>query len=66
MATVTIIGLNCGVTYTIIAGGTNNGDLVGPISVHDNVTQFCLSSAPREEDGGNHYFYFFIYQKSQH
>ena len=58
MATVTIIGLNCGATYTIIAGGTNNGDLVGPMSVYDNVTQFCLSSAPRgdEEDGGNHYF----------
>lgn len=57
MATVTIIGLNCGVTYTIMAGGTNNGDLIGPMSVHDGYTQFCLSSAPRgDEDGGNHYF----------
>ena len=27
MATVTVYGLQCGVTYTIIAGGTLNGDL---------------------------------------
>ena len=32
MATVTINGLMCGVTYTITAGGTLNGELVGPRS----------------------------------
>ena len=38
MATVTIDGLACGVTYTIIAGGTLNGVLVGPRSSHETVT----------------------------
>ena len=38
MATVIVNGLECGVTYTIIAGGTLNGDLVGPRSSHENVT----------------------------
>ena len=38
MATVTFNGLECGVTYTIIAGGTLNGDLVGPRSSHGTVT----------------------------
>ena len=38
MATVTVDGLECGVTYTIIAGGTLNGDLVGPESSHGTVT----------------------------
>ena len=38
MATVTIDGLACGVTYTIIAGGTLNGDLVGPRSSHGTIT----------------------------
>ena len=37
-ATVTLNGLECGVTYTIIAGGTLNGDLVGPRSSHGTVT----------------------------
>ena len=37
-ATVTVNGLECGVTYTIIAGGTLNGDLVGPGSSHGNIT----------------------------
>ena len=32
MATVTVTGLKCGVNYTIIAGGTLNGELVGPRS----------------------------------
>ena len=32
MATVTVTGLKCGVNYTIIAGGTSNGELVGPRS----------------------------------
>ena len=38
MATVTVNGLECGVTYTITAGGTLNGDLVGPRSFHGTVT----------------------------
>ena len=38
MATVTIDGLACGVTYTIIAGGTLDGDLVGPRSSHGTIT----------------------------
>ena len=32
-ATVAVDGLECGVTYTVIAGGTFNGDLVGPRSL---------------------------------
>ena len=38
MATVTIDELACGVTYTIIAGGTLDGDLVGPKSSHGTIT----------------------------
>ena len=38
MATVIFNGLQCGVIYTIIAGGTLNGDLVGPRSSHGTVT----------------------------
>ena len=38
IATVTINNLQCGVTYTIIAGGALNGDLVGPRSSHKNIT----------------------------
>ena len=38
MATVTVTGLECGVTYTITAGGILNGDLVGPRSSHGTVT----------------------------
>ena len=41
MATVTINGLACGVTYTIIAGGTLNGDLVGPRSSHGTTMGPC-------------------------
>ena len=37
-ATVTVNGLECGVAYTITAGGTLNGDLVGPRSSHGNIT----------------------------
>ena len=36
-ATVMINGLKCGVTYTITAGGTLNGYLVGPRSSHGNI-----------------------------
>ena len=37
MSTVTLNGLACGVTYTITAGGTLNGELVGPRSSHDPI-----------------------------
>ena len=37
-ATVSVNGLQCGVTYTIVAGGTLNGDLVGARSSHETVT----------------------------
>ena len=37
MATVTLDGLECGVAYNIIAGGTLNGDLVGPRSSHGTI-----------------------------
>ena len=35
MATVSLTGLMCEETYTITAGGTLNGELVGPRSSHD-------------------------------
>ena len=54
MAIVTINGLDCGVTYTIVAGGTYNGSLVGPMSNHGNTTGICVSSIPnRNGDRGN-------------
>ena len=37
MATVPVNRLKCGVTYTIIAGGTLNGNLVGPRSLHGTI-----------------------------
>ena len=47
MATVTIDGLECEVTYTITAGGTLNGALVGPRSSHGIITSGpCLSDIP--------------------
>ena len=48
MATVTIDGLECEVTYTITAGGTLNGALVGPRSSHGNITSgSCLVDMPK-------------------
>ena len=38
VAIVTLNGLQCGVTYNIIAGGTLNGELVGPRSPHGTIT----------------------------
>ena len=38
MATVTISGLQCGVTYNIIAEGVLYGTLVGPGSSHGSIT----------------------------
>ena len=37
MATVTVNELECGVNYTITAGGTLDRDLVGPRSSHGTV-----------------------------
>ena len=37
IATVTVNGLECGVTYSIIAGEMLNGQLVGPRSSHGNI-----------------------------
>ena len=42
MATVTIYGLECGVTYTTTAGGALNGSLIGPRSFHGTVAESCL------------------------
>ena len=36
LATVIINGLECGVTYTIIAGGARNEELLGPSRLHGN------------------------------
>ena len=56
----TIYELDCGVTYTIIAGGIHNGRLVGPLSDHGNITGSCFSSElSKNGDGGN-------YQNLQH
>ena len=41
MATVTINGLACGITYTITAGGTLNGGLIGPRSSHGTTIGSC-------------------------
>ena len=38
MAAVAVNRLDCEVTYTIIAGGILNGDLVGPRSSHGTIT----------------------------
>ena len=51
MATVTVNGLKCGVTYTIIAGGTLNEDLVGPRSSHGTINQFCTSVETKLNSG---------------
>ena len=40
-ATVNLTGLACGVTYTITAGGTLNGDLVGLRSFHGTTVGPC-------------------------
>ena len=47
IATVTVDGLQCEVTYDIIAGGTLNGALVGPRSSHGTITSgSCLADMP--------------------
>ena len=57
MATVTVNGLECGTSYTIIAGGMRNGDLVGPRLFLRNINESCFSSAPTD-DGGTQLFLF--------
>ena len=46
MATVTVNGLECGVHYTITAGGTFNGELVGPISSYGTIATNPCSVCP--------------------
>lgn len=43
MVTVTVMALQCGVQYTIIAGGIyNNGTVVGPATSYENtVINYC-------------------------
>ena len=47
-ATVTVTGLKCGVNYTIIAGGTLNGELVGPRSSHGTIV---MPACPVDVEG---------------
>ena len=58
MATVTVTGLKCGVNYTIIAGGTLNGELVGPRSSHGTIVMpACpIDIQRRSSDGGKNKF----------
>ena len=42
MATVTVNGLEYGRNYTIVAGGTLNGALVGPRSIHGSITKVTM------------------------
>ena len=56
-ATVTITGLKCGGNYTIIAGGTLNGELVGPRSSHGTIVMpACPIDIQRSSDGGKNKF----------
>ena len=51
-ATVTVTGLKCGVNYTIIAGGTLNGELVGPRSSHGTIVMpACLQRRSGSDEG---------------
>ena len=54
MAKVTVDGLECGVIYTIIAGGILNHDLVGPESSHGIINDSCISfpQGRNKDDGG--------------
>ena len=54
IATVIVNGLECGVTYTIIAGGTLNGNLVGPKSSYGILNKTCLAQGRLEDDEGNY------------
>ena len=51
MAMVTVDGLECETSYTIKAGGTLNGNLVGPTSSYDIITtNTCPESRRGEAD----------------
>ena len=54
IAIVIVNGLECGVTYTIIAGGTLNGNLVGPRSSYGIVNKTCLTQRRNEDNEGNY------------
>ena len=54
MATVTISGLECGVLYSVTAGGMlNNGTLVGSRSSPGITIQSCPTVATQEPDPSN-------------
>ena len=48
----TVNGLKCEVTYTIIAGGTLNGSLLGPRSSHGTVNTTIHNGTCEADDGG--------------
>ena len=54
MATVIVSTLECGATYTIIAGGTLNGNLVGPRSSYETISKPCLPQGRNKDDEGNY------------
>ena len=61
---VTVNGLKCGVKFNITAGGTLNGDLVGPRSFHRAVIpcpSIVLLDSDSEPISGNYIIYFNLY-----
>lgn len=54
-------GLECEINYTIIAGGTINGDLAGPRSSHEIINQLCLTVEVLELDDLGKCTYFSVY-----
>ena len=57
-ATVKVSGLECGVTYTIVAGGILNSVLIGPRSSHENITTSMCVSTTGSRKGGTNLFRF--------
>ena len=55
MAAVAVKELECGVTYTIVAGGTLNGDLVGPRLSHGDVVIHACPVVEQKKSGGKIY-----------
>ena len=61
MATVTVNALKCEATYTIIAGGTLNGDLVGPRSSLGTITSGPCPVCPVSSNTSkNHHLLYWI------
>ena len=56
-ATVAVDGLECGVAYTIIVGGTLNEHLVGPRSSHGTVT---AGPCPINNMTSNHHMHVYL------